>query len=327
MARRLLVPLIALGLLAAAAAPAKSSGIVQSAGAASLVRPVLAFYYSWYHRGTWCACDMSALPVTRYDSSDIATIDRQIAEAASVGINGFITSWPGPGTTQDANLAELLTRAAVYQRRTGKSFVSSVYFETDIAPVKGHFVRAMRYLIAHYTSNPHFFHWHGKPVIYIWDPLGGGRTLATWAMLRKKVDPHHHLIWSAEGTDMRLLRVFDGIHLYSAGYWGLLDHTMTTVDIDFAAEVHAQGKIWAAGVEPGYDDTRIPGRTGTYRVPRRGGATYAESWRAAITSRPDWITITSFNEWFEGSMIEPSTRYDDLYLRLTKQYSRAWRHS
>jgi hypothetical protein len=35
-------------------------------------------------------------------------------------------------------------------------------------------------------------------------------------------------------------------------------------------------------------------------------------WRAAITARPDAVTITSYNEWHEGTQIEaaaPRTRY------------------
>jgi hypothetical protein len=126
---------------------------------------------------------------------------------------------------------------------------------------------------------------------------------------------------------MSLTTVFDGLHLFCAAYWGLLDGPIGSVDQSFASRVRARGsgKIWAAGVLPGYDDTRVPGRTNSYRVPRRDGATYRQSWLAAINSHPSWITITSFNEWFEGSMVEPSRSYHTLYLRLTSQYSRQWR--
>ena len=76
------------------------------------------------------------------------------------------------------------------------------------------------------------------------------------------------MIWSAEGTDSSVLSVFDGIHLFSAGYWGILNGDMAAVDqglrskIDASNSAHHAQKIWAAGVLPGYDDTRVPGRTG-----------------------------------------------------------------
>jgi glycosyl hydrolase family 99 len=126
------------------------------------------------------------------------------------------------------------------------------------------------------------------------------------------------------------LSVFDGIHLFSAGYWGILGSDMPAVDQGFRSKIdaynsaHHSQKIWAAGVLPGYDDTRVPGRSGTYVVQRKDGATYRASWTAAISSNPDWITITTFNEWFEGAMIEPSEHYGSLYLDLTRQYARLW---
>jgi hypothetical protein len=47
-------------------------------------------------------------------------------------------------------------------------------------------------------------------------------------------------------------------------------------------------------------------------------------WRAAIIARPDLITITSFNEWHEGTQIEPAApparRAGYLYLG----YEGAW---
>jgi hypothetical protein len=315
---------------ARAAAPAPTH-IARQAVSSRFARPVLAFYYTWYHTETWCRCQMSDLPVTRYDSSDAATIDRQIGQAAQAGITGFITSWPGPSNTQDDNLAKLLVRAAGFQRKTGTHFVSSLYYESDADAIRNNLTGAMRYAINHYTADPHFFHWQGKPVIFIWHPIENGRTLSTWSTLRQRVDPAHHLLWLAEGTDTSLLSVFDGLHLFSAAYWGLLDHTIGSVDQSFRARInaynsaHGTHKLWIAGVQPGYDDTRVPGRVGTYRVPRNNGATYQASWQGAISSRPDWISVNTFNEWFEGSMIEPGTRYGSLYLSLTGQYSALWR--
>lgn len=295
-------------------------------------RPVLAFYYAWYQQTDWCSCHMSDLPTIRYNSADDATIERQINWAANAGITGFISSWWGRGDKTDKNFATLLAQSASLQKRTGYNFASTLYFESDAPALRSqtNIVNSLLYITSHYSKSPYFLHWHGKPVLFVWNPLGNGRTLALWASIRKRADPDHKWIWSAEGVDINLLNVFDGIHLFSAGYWGLLHGTMPAVDEGFRNKVNAYNaahhtqKIWAAGVLPGYDDTRIPGRTGTYKVPRNNGATYHTSWSAAIASNPDWITITSFNEWFEGAMIEPSVTYGTQYLTITQQESKRW---
>jgi hypothetical protein len=276
---------------------------------------------------------MSDLPVTPYNSSDDATIDRQLQEATAAGVTGFISSWWGPGDPTDQNFTKLLAHSATLENTTHIHFASSIYFESDASALQGttKIVSALRYLMATDAKDPHFFHWQGKPVFFFWDPLGNGRTLIQWATIRKQVDPNHTTIWSAEGVDINLLSVFDGIHLFSGGYWGIQHNDMNQVDQGFRAQVsaynqtHKTQKIWAAGVIPGYDDTRVPGRKGTYKIARNNGATYHISWDAAIASNPDWITITSFNEWFEGAMIEPSVTYHNLYISITQQYTKKWR--
>ncbi len=276
---------------------------------------------------------MSDLPTTKYNSSDTSTIYRQLTQASQAGVTGFISSWWGAGDQTDTNFQKLLAQSAMLQQSTRANFTSTIYFESD-APAfntRAKIVQGLQYVLAHYSHNAHFFHWQGKPVIFFWDPLGNGRTLAEWSSVRQQVDPHNQTLWSAEGVNTNLLQVFDGIHLFSAAYWGIQHNDINSVDQGFRNSInaynraHHTSKIWAAGVLPGYNDTRIPGRKGTYIVPRNNGATYRSSWQGAISSTPDWVTITTFNEWFEGSMIEPSVTYGNLYLNLTRQYTQQWR--
>jgi hypothetical protein len=60
----------------------------------------------------------------------------------------------------------------------------------------------------------------------------------------------------------------------------------------------------APSVGPGFDARRA---TGDPLVKlRKKGATYDAMWRAAIASGADEVTITSYNEWHEGTQIEPA---------------------
>src|ERR1700739_2398181 len=87
------------------------------------------------------------------------------------------------------------------------------------------------------------------------------------------------------------------------------------------SEAHARHLLCAPSVGPGYDARR--GSGDPHLKPRRNGATYDAMWRAAISSGADAVTITSFNEWHEGTQIEPAVacrRANYRYL----SYNGAW---
>jgi hypothetical protein len=53
---------------------------------------------------------------------------------------------------------------------------------------------------------------------------------------------------------------------------------------------------------------------------RADGAYYARTWEAVLGTQPDFVVLHSFNEWVEGSYIEPSVGFGDLYVRLTAEW-------
>ena len=73
---------------------------------------------------------------------------------------------------------------------------------------------------------------------------------------------------------------------------------------------HSHGLTTSVSVGPGYDDTRIRiwntenmrGRDGD--VPETSSYTFR--FNVAIKASPRWISITSYNEWGEGTQIEPA---------------------
>jgi len=61
------------------------------------------------------------------------------------------------------------------------------------------------------------------------------------------------------------------------------------------------GKISTVTVIPGYDD-RNTGRPPPRPVTDRwDGETYRVLWQEAVAAAPDYVLITSWNEWYEGS--------------------------
>lgn len=74
---------------------------------------------------------------------------------------------------------------------------------------------------------------------------------------------------------------------------------------------------------PGYDDTKI--RKPGLSIDRHNGDLYRTLWKAAIDAAPDWVLITSWNEWHEGSEIEPSVEDGQQYLKLTSEFAQAFK--
>jgi hypothetical protein len=297
-----------------------TSVIVKAAGE----KLVLAFYYPWYGPGAFDGGQMPDRPVEAYISDHQDVIERQVKEAQGAGIDAFISSWQGTGTATDANFPRLLDAAAKH------GFHATVYFETQSAMQHGDVVGQLRSVL-NYASHPAFLRWNGKPVVFFWSPQSVPGGPGAWRAIRQQIDPNNTQMWSVDTTDRAYLDVFDTIHFFSAGKWnGNTDVAKVNAQwrgiVDGYNKAHGTQRLWTAGVIPGWDESKVqPPRPGAKVFPRRDGALYAEAWQGAMASNPEWITITSYNEWFEGTQIEPSVSYGTKYLDMTRQFANSWK--
>ena len=279
--------------------------------------PVLAFYYAWFDQNSWVAGRSVDSPVEPYNSADRATIERHVAQAQSAGIDAFVQSWYGPQESNnqtETNFRTLLDVAAATNFKAAVDVETTGPFFADAAAVTD----ALTTLLATHTQHPAYLRYQGRPVIFFWRQQRF--SVEEWATIRNQVDPGRVTLWIAEGTDLAYQSVFDGHHLYSIAWadspvdqlarWGNQVRS-------YAADNQAE-RLWVATAMPGYDDTRQP-RANTFAVPRRNGDYYRQTWQGAVASRPDMIIITSFNEWPEGTHLEPSQAYGNQYLELTRE--------
>jgi len=120
-------------------------------------------------------------------------------------------------------------------------------------------------------------------------------------------------------------KIFDGIHAYNPASQTAnmnIDGIRAWARATYPKWVATAGRrISCATVIPGYDDTKLnrPGPRPT--TDRHAGETYRVLWQEAIAAQPDWILITSWNEWHEGSEIEPSNENGDRELNATGQFA------
>lgn len=287
-------------------------------------RLVLAFYYTWFDENTWSYDRLSDLPAQTYVSRDRGVMGRHIDQAKAAGIDGLLVAWYGPGgdNQTEPNLAAMLEEAAA------RNFKIGILFETDspFLGSPGAIAGALGHALSVHANHPAFLRVDGRPVIFFWRPTIYG--VESWRSIRNQVDPGYGSLWIAEGVNPAYMAIFDGHHLYSNTWNPPADLDATNQKfarwVNQARQDYGSYKFWVATVMPGYNDVRIRPGSG-FAKDREGGAYYERSWQAAINSQPNWVVITSFNEWPEGTYIEPSAAFGDQYLQLTGHWSQQFK--
>ncbi len=285
---------------------------------------VVAFYYAWFDWNTW-KLDLSDRPVTPYLSADPATIESHVILARQSGLEALILDWYGPqieNNQTETNLRLLLDKAQAHGLQAGVTVDLAGPFINNQEELR----TALLAVRDGHAPHPAYFKVGGRPVLFFWRQET--YSLEAWALLREQIDPNRTMIWIAEGTRTDYLEVFDGLYLYSVAWsddpaavlnrWGN--------EVREWSREHNTFRYWVATVMPGYDD-RVTGRADAFVQPRNDGDFYRATWRGAIESNADWVAVTSFNEWLEGTHIEPSEAYGNTYLDLTSSLSAAYRQS
>jgi hypothetical protein len=307
----------------------------------------LAFYYPWYgspegpsaHWVHWQGVETDDDGLTTgiensgnvptlgpYDSLDPGVIDQHMRWAKDAGLDGLVVSWWGQGTHEDKAVPLLLDAALEHD------LLISLYIERTpddaIGPrAAGATADELLHLTGAYGVHPAFLRVRDRPVLFTYVRMNQQLTNRGWdavlTRLRAEGDAAPLLIGDRPPDPIRPR--FDGWHTYDP--MGQIFHERDRHDSLAAWAEHtfadwlAQGRdtdgITCITICPGYDDRyfRSPGVV----VPRDGGATYRTLWEKALEAEPDWILITSFNEWHETSEIEPSAEHGEVYLDITRE--------
>jgi hypothetical protein len=304
-------------------------------------RKVFAFYYPWYgnpkvaggsgRSSHWDGIDESNRRIESsthyptlgpYDSHDPKLIARHCRWAKDANLDGFIVSWWGHGTFEDRALVRILDAC----QAAGLSV--AIYYETVSKPRNADAASVdLVALLEKHGGHPAWMQALGKPVVFIYGRAIDDIGLDGWKAAIAKVNARYRkgAVVIGDRLDAAAARVFHGTHTYiTAG--PLEKKTLAQVDRwanesypEWVKTAASHARISAVTVIPGYDDTKI--RRPGLRVERMNGDLYRAQWEAAISADPSWVLITSWNEWHEGSEIEPSLEHGEQYLTMTAEFA------
>ncbi|MEO3754043.1 glycoside hydrolase family 99 protein [Streptomyces sp. B6B3] len=268
------------------------------------------FYYPWYGspsvHGSWRHWqqgehqppdDIGAdfyPALGPYDAGDEAVVAQHMVWIRQAGVGVIATTWWGQGGYEDQRVPLLLDVAAQHGVRV------AWHLEPYSGRTAASTVDDIRYLNDRYGSHPGFFRdpeRGDRPAFYVFNSL----QIADWSPLAA-VNADNLVL--TQTTDVSKATHFGGLYNYTnfgdlTGWKGIADWC------------RANGRVWAPSVSPSYlDDRAVPGNT-TPELEHDDGATYDRLWSGALAPEnggpPDWVSITSFNEWHEGTMIEPAS--------------------
>ncbi|WP_370966416.1 discoidin domain-containing protein [Amycolatopsis sp. cg9] len=273
------------------------------AHAAALSSRTHLFYYPWYggastgyrhwvQGGHTPPADIGAnfYPVLgAYDSGDFSgAVEQHMRWIEQSGAGVIVYSWWGQGSDEDGLAAGVLEAAARHGIRV------AWHLEPYSGRTAASTVADVNYLLGRYGSSPAFYREGGRGAFYVFESL----RITDWTALDQV---RSSAIVLAQTTDTSKVAHFGGMYTYDA-----IAGATAPGWREAGAYCEANGLVWAPSVGPGYvDDRAVPGNT-TPTLSRDNGATYDREWQNALSSQADWVSVTSFNEWHEGSVIEPA---------------------
>jgi hypothetical protein len=315
---------------------------------------VVAFYYPWYGNpdfdGGWVHWDQSGAtppadigsdyyPVLGpYSAVDPAVVAQHFAWLRQAGVGVIATSWWGRGSTEDRAVPVLLDAAERY------GIAVAFHIEPYAGRTADGVVQDITYLYDRYGDHAAFFRssartrWSNddrpKGLFFVWSssvPHDGAGVVGPeyW---RDAMDLVHTL---PEGG-LVIANTPSGSWVDGGHFDGLYNYATldTSPGFDWARTLPPDA-WYIPSLVPGFSAQRIGYDPGTFTA-RDDGATYEQQWAAALDTgiEPAMVSITSFNEWHEGTQIEPaepgamrneSNAYDDYgdlgsdgYLDLTR---------
>ncbi|MBS1709883.1 MAG: hypothetical protein JSS65_14310 [Armatimonadetes bacterium] len=248
-----------------------------------------------------------------YDSSDPAVVERQLKTMKAAGFDGVLADWYGVDDVYDYAFVHKCTKllfdkaeklglkvGVVYEDQTVPNIIrqGKAKVGEEVAVVQ----RAMRWLEADAFKRPNYLRWRGRPVFAVFGPQAV-TTDAAWStvlggMTSKPVFlTLHHLKFGSEGG-----------YGWPLPQWGA---SRSWTELSSYYERQEAWKVSMAVAYPRFKDYyRAAGVSDGYpEIPDDNGSTFKRTLDLAVKSGSPFIQVATWNDWGEGTQIEPSVEF------------------
>lgn len=262
-----------------------------------------------------------------YDGRDPDVLEYHFLTARAAGIEGFVADWYGPNDFSDEVFKAMLATAERYGMRVAICLEEKTFFPpyadiTTRAQALDVMEQQLRYVLNTHARSDAYLRHDGKPVFFIFtgfdeSPVGprilSPEELAT-VLARFNDD---ELLYVRPLVDERYLNVVDGNYIWVA------DGQPREAFYEAAGAARQRGDLdyWVGGAYPGFDDRGVWGwGRGPRITERRGTGLYEETWEEVLLHQPDAIQVATWNDFGEGTTIEPTEEYGFTFIDLTEAF-------
>lgn len=258
-----------------------------------------AFYYPWFP-GHWSEAGIT--PFTRYHPTlgwyscdDVPTIQQHIAAMQHGKIRAGISSWWGQAVAGNY-LAETDVRVpALLKAAEGTDFNWTLMYEAGAAkksPIQ--ILMDLNYIKERYASHPNFLHVMDRWVLFVYHTPGGGRrSVDNWI---RALDAYSSLY----GNDLILV-----MQVYAD--WETDPHRNRVWWFQYSgSQPYEHHPPYSTCISPGWWRPDQPAPKLARDLTR-----WYQNIRSMSSGNSLFQLVCSFNEWGEGSSIEPATEWDD----------------
>lgn len=310
------------------------------------------YYYGWYENPGWLDRSPSTPVLGEYNSRDQNVINQHIKWAREHGINTFVYRWGGPDSWDETTLldhvleAELGDQIDIMIQPSAHSLTPGDYewgttINFDKPENRQHLKDLFRHLEDEFFELPNYSTLDGRPPVTFFgiDMVQGGDLGGALAEAKRATSATPFLIgdvagyfdpgvdvWLdyAEQIFSSLLPEMDALTNYSLYNPGALEGRNFDEYIDYQHEIglyrrlgaDSKGLGFVPTVMPGADDSLVRGDADKPVIPPT-----PERFEQFIDSQIEYVDqdlnavfVTSFNEWYEDTPVEPREEYGTAFL-------------